>query len=1077
MSVKALQDYIFTAKYACYKEDKKRRETWNEAVDRDEDMMMKKYADKPEVHEDIKWAYSQMRKKRVSGSQRALQFGGDPIFKHNVKMYNCAYAPIDKISFFQKCMYCLLCGTGVGFSVQKHHIAMLPKVRKPTKGVREFVVPDSIEGWSDSIGVLLSSYFENGPFPEYFGYEVDIKYHKVRRKGSKIGKTNGKSPGPEPLKKCHQFIKKILDNIVDSGRDFIKPIEAYDIVMHIADSSISGGIRRSATIALFSVDDEEMYNAKTGDWFYTNPQRGRSNNSAVLVRNKTTWEQFDRVFQSTKQYGEPGFYFADDENMGTNPCHNSSAPVLTKDGIRTIGDIKIGDEIWSETGWTKVLNKWSTGTKRVYCYKTAFGAFYGTENHRLVSNGEKIEAKDCESIDLLRGPELNNIIHNPQDVMDGLVIGDGSIYKSRKMPCLIIGKNDKDYNNSEISYLIGEAKDIKIGWYEIITTITPDELPKTFERTVPDRFLYGDPNKVCSFLRGLYSANGSICGGRVTLKATSFDIIESVQFMLSSVGIASYYTINKPTLVNFKNGEYLCKQSYDLNISRDINKFDRLIGFIQKYKSEKLKNLIAGKNKSTKPEQISKQIVSVEELGEEEVFDITVDNKTHTYWTGGCNVSNCCEISFFPYIEWNGKIESDFHFCNLSTINGKKIKSREDLLQAVKAATIIGTLQAGFTDFPYLGPICEAIVQKEALLGVSITGIMDAAELLLDENLQREGAELAKKINEEIAKKININPAARITCLKPEGTTSCVFGTSSGIHPHHARRYFRRVQANTTEPVYQFFKKKNKLACEKSVWSNNNTDDIITFCVDVEKGAILKNDLPAVKMLEIVKNTQVNWVITGTNVDRCIHEKCRHNVSNTINVKEHEWDEVEKYIYNNMEFFTGVSVIPFSGDKDYQQAPFCEVYTPKEIVDNYGDASIFASGLIVDGLKVFDNNLWVACDTVLGIKTLTEVKSPKEIDENAVFSEYCKFEKEYAEYEKYLGQVDWIRRAKQFAERYFNNDVKKMTYCLKDVKNWKHWCDLKREYKDMDYTEMVEEEDNTKPTDLIACSGGSCEIF
>lgn len=894
MSVKALQDYIFTAKYACYKEDKKRRETWNEAVDRDEDMMMKKYADKPEVHEDIKWAYGQMRKKRVSGSQRALQFGGDPIFKHNVKMYNCAYAPIDKLSFFQKCMYCLLCGAGVGFSVQRCHINLLPKLNKPTKNKRTFVIQDSIEGWSDSIGVLLSSYFVDGTFPEYYGHDIDFNYSLIRKKGSKIGKTNGKSPGPEPLRKCHKLIRNILDNIVNSGRNFIKPIEAYDIVMHIADSSISGGIRRSATIALFSIDDEEMYNAKTGDWFYTNPQRGRSNNSAVLVRNKTTWEEFHKVFQSTKQYGEPGFYFTDDENMGVNPCCiPSCASLYTKTGIKKLSEVSIGDYIWSTEGWTKVLDKWKTGIKPLYKYviddRTSF---VSTKDHQVVVSGKKMAVDDADYIDIFEYTEL----------------------------------------------------------------------------TPPD------------------------------------------------TGIA-INTITHPQKIKYR--EY---------------------------------------------------------LGEQEVFDIMVDNESHTFYANGCNVSNC-EISFYPYIEWNGKIESDFHFCNLSTINGKKIKSKEDLLQAVRAATIIGTLQAGFTDFPYLGPICETIVRKEALLGVSITGIMDAANILLDENIQKEGAELAKKVNKEIAEKININPAARITCLKPEGTTSCVFGTSSGIHPHHARRYFRRVQANTTENVYQFFKKRNELACEKSVWSNNNTDDIITFCVDVEKGAILKNDLPALKMLEIVKNTQINWVLTGTNIDRCIHEKCRHNVSNTINVKENEWDDVEKYIYNNREYFTGVSVIPFSGDKDYQQAPFCEVYTPEEIVENYGDASIFASGLIVDGLKVFDDNLWIACDAVLGIKNLEEVKPPEKIDETATFSEYSKFEKEYAEYEKYLGQLDWIRRAKQFANRYFNDDVRKMTYCLKDVKNWKHWCDLKREYKDVDYTEMVEEDDNTRPTDLIACSGGSCEIF
>lgn len=333
-------------------------------------------------------------------------------------------------------------------------------------------------------------------------------------------------------------------------------------------------------------------------------------------------------------------------SQSTNPCQPSWAKLLTPDGIRELKDVKIGDSIWSETGWTKIVNKWSTGIKKVYEYRTNAGCFYGTENHKLVSDCVKIEAKDCESIDILAGEYSSNIVINPQDVMDGLVFGDGSAHKaSNNLVHLCIGENDSDYFQSEVSTLILKQRTGLHDYaYEIKTTITYEEIPKTFLRHIPNRFVFGDKNIKCGFLRGLYSANGSICGNRITLKASSFDVVEGVQLMLSSLGIKSYYTTNKATNVKFINGEYLCKQSYDLNISTDREKFYNIIGFIQHYKTEKLEWLI--KNiKFSKGRSNNYNINSVSFISEEEVFDLTVDNVTHTYWTQGCNVSNCSELN------------------------------------------------------------------------------------------------------------------------------------------------------------------------------------------------------------------------------------------------------------------------------------------------------------------------------------------------------------------------------------------------------------------------------------------------
>lgn len=729
MSIKSLMNYTFVSKYARWDAEKKRRETWSESVDRVKQMMVDMYIGEEnhtELSDAISQAYEAMRKKKILGSQRALQFGGSPVFKHNARIYNCIASYTDRVRFFQECMYLLLCGCGTGFSVQKHHIDKLPNLLKEKDGQKKFVIEDSIEGWSDAVGVLVSSYFKGCKlFQEYNGKNVVFDYTQIRPAGAYLKSSGGKAPGPEPLKKALGHIKKVLDNAMKSGNKKLKPIEAYDIVMYGADAVISGGVRRSATICVFSADDEEMAKAKTGSWFIDNPQRGRSNNSALLLRNETTKEQFAELMQSVKEFGEPGFVWSDSTELIVNPC---------------------------------------------------------------------------------------------------------------------------------------------------------------------------------------------------------------------------------------------------------------------------------------------------------------------------------VEIGMWPVDETTG--ESGWQACNLSTINCAKVKTEEDFYEACENAAIIGTLQAGFAKFPYLGKASENIISREALLGVSMTGIMEQHEICLDPKIQKKGAEIVKKTNERIAKLIGINKAARTTCVKPEGTSSCILGTSSGIHPHHAKRYIRRVQANKMEPIYQYFKTINPRACAESVWSNNDSDDVVAFCVEVPDGSKTKNQVDAIGLLEYVKSTQQSWVMNGTNPEQCTQKWLTHNVSNTINVKPDEWDAVTDFIYKNRQYFCGVSLLPIAGDKDYAQAPFTTVYLPSEQIQHYGDAAVFVSGLIEVGLSLYEDNLWAACDSLLGVGQ--KIKGTEK--------------KEYKE------------RCQRFADKYMNGDLKLLTYCMKDVYNWKDWLDMNREYKEVDYTQVIEEENNVKAEQEWACSGGSCEI-
>jgi ribonucleoside-diphosphate reductase alpha chain len=407
----------------------------------------------------------------------------------------------------------------------------------------------------------------------------------------------------------------------------------------------------------------------------------------------------------------------------------------------------------------------------------------------------------------------------------------------------------------------------------------------------------------------------------------------------------------------------------------------------------------------------------------------------------------CVEIGMWPVDEDTG--ESGWQGCNLSTINCSSLADEEDFYERCRAAAIIGTLQAGFTNLDYLGDISKKIFDREALLGVSLTGIMEKPDLVLSDKVLKKGAEIAVKTNKEFADKIRINQAARVTCLKPEGTSSSMLGTSSGIHPHHAKRYIRHVQANVLEAPYGYFKSYNPQACEKSSWSANDTDEVIKFPIEVPDGSKLKNQLPAVDMLNVVKNTQVHWVNSGKNKNLCTQQYLSHNVSNTVTVKPDEWEEVTKFIYKNRQYYAGISLIPQSGDKDYPQAPFTTVYTSREIVKEYGDASLWCSGLIELALQNFDKNLWAACDYV----TLNQSKDSD--PESKLY---------------------FMTKMKNFAGKYFEGDIKRLTYCMKDVYNWKIYCDLQDSFNKVDYTQLSESEDNTTGIEEISCAGGACLI-
>ena len=725
-----LSETKFYDGYSRFKDEENNYETWDEAVDRVLSMHENTYSNKlNKLQSYIEEARVAYKEKRVLGAQRALQFGGDQLMKHQMRMYNCTSSYADRPEFFGEYFYILLCGAGAGFSVQNHHVAKLPKIQQRTKQAKGYIVEDSIEGWASALDVLMSSYFVGGgKHPDYEGRRVFFDLSQIRPKGAKIS-GGFKAPGPEGLRRTLDKIEHMLQGLVMDAKEPIdmRPITVYDIAMHAADAVLSGGVRRSATICLFSPEDDEMMTAKTGNWFMDNPQRGRSNNSAVIVRDEATPEMFKSIMESVKSFGEPGFYFTTSKEHTTNPC---------------------------------------------------------------------------------------------------------------------------------------------------------------------------------------------------------------------------------------------------------------------------------------------------------------------------------VEIGMFP--QYNGK--SGWQGCNLTEINGGMCTSEESFLQACRAAAILGTMQAGYTDFKFISDTSKKIFDREALLGVSITGWMNNPNILFDEKILKKGANIVKKVNKEVAAIIGINPAARTTCVKPSGNASVLLQTASGIHAEHSPMYIRNIQMNKESEITQAIAKSNPFMVEESVWSAGGTDVVVSFPIVPKKGSMFKDDLYGVKHLELVKKAQKYWVVAGTNEDLCADEGIHHNVSNTIIVDD--WDEVEKYVYKNRYSFSGISFLSPTGDKDYNQAPNTQVIDAKQMVAKYDQGAIFASGMVVDALKVYDN-LWTACSTAMGMGEDLSVES----SENSA-------------------KKDWVRRFERFAQNYLDGDMKKTEYCLKDAYLLHKWEKIQSNLKPVEWKTDLTEKVFTDVDTLAAsaCAGGACEI-
>jgi len=570
ISQRILSDITVYMKYAKYRPELQRRETWEELVTRNMDMHIKKY---PKLEQEIRENYKFVYDKKVLPSMRSMQFAGKPIEISPNRIYNCAFAPIDDWRVFAEIMFLLLGGTGVGYSVQRHHVEQLPEIRKPNADkTRRFLIGDSIEGWADAVSVLIKAYFYGGSKPVF-------DFRDIRAKGARLVTSGGKAPGPQPLKECLIKLEGILEAKNDG--DKLRPIEVHDMVCHIADAVLAGGIRRAALISLFSASDDEMISCKSGAWWETNPQRGRANNSVSLMRHKITKDYFMDLWKRIEASGagEPGIYLSNDKDWGTNPC---------------------------------------------------------------------------------------------------------------------------------------------------------------------------------------------------------------------------------------------------------------------------------------------------------------------------------CEIALRP-----------FQFCNLCEVNVSDVVDQNDLNERVKAAAFIGTLQAGYTDFHYLRPIWQRTTEKDALIGVSMTGIGSGAVLKLN---MKEAAKVVREENARVALELDINVSARTTTVKPAGTTSLTLGTSSGIHAWHNDYYIRRVRVGKNESIYNHLVLNHPELIEDEYFRPHDTA-VIGIPQKAPADAILRSESP-IQLLERVKRVHHEWIKPGHRGG-----SNTHNVSATISIRDHEWKAVGEWMWENKEFYNGLSVLPYDGGT-YIQAPF-----------------------------------------------------------------------------------------------------------------------------------------------------------
>lgn len=913
-SVKILSEITVFAKYAKYDKKKQRRETWEEICYRNMAMNLNKY---PQLYQEILDVYHNfVIPKKVLPSMRSMQFGGRPIELSPNRVFNCCFLPVDHYKTFSETMFLLLGGSGVGYSVQKAHISKLPEINKPTKK-RRYVVGDSIVGWSDAVKALMEAYFRGKSLPVF-------DFSDVRAKGAELITSGGKAPGPEPLKTCLFKIQTILDRKENGTK--LSTLEVNDIVCFIADAVLTGGIRRAALICLFDLDDNDMLTCKFGEWYIENPQRGRANNSAVVMRHKVSENDFMELWKKIEASGsgEPGIYFSNNADWGTNPSLRAGTRVYTTDGIFPI------EELQDKEFFVKNLNGevspakcWLSGKSKQLHKITLTGGheYYATPEHEWAvqdSSGSftKVRTdllKAGQKFPILRESKMfDGTLGNYKDgFFIGWQLGDGGTHLRKDSGLiqhnLIVSEKDSESGIKEtLQSYINEQLGLdcnfreRNGNFEVNTCAKSwNNLQESFgystkEMGLPRSVWVGGTEEFRKgIIDGVFSSDGHIEKNKKRISFCS----KHEKFAKDVSDLLGFYGI-KNAVSSSTSEEGFTRFNVRITENRSILQFKKLFKLSNKYKQDTLDSYqfpYGVKEDNT-------VVITSVELSDirEDVWDISVKDATHCFQIAQCITGNCCEIALRPN-----------QFCNLTEINASDIIDQADLEARSRAAAFLGTLQAGYTDFHYLRDIWKKQTEKDALIGVGMTGIASGAVLALD---LTKAAEAVKEENERIANIIGINVAARTTCVKPSGTTSLVVGSSSGIHAWHSEYYIRNIRFGKNEAIYKYLTE-NHPELVQDEYFKPESQAVVGIPVKAPEGSIFRTE-SAIDLLERVKKFSSEWIKPG-------HRKGdnTHNVSATVTIKPEEWESVGKWMWENRSVYNGLAVLPFS-DHSYIQAPF-----------------------------------------------------------------------------------------------------------------------------------------------------------
>lgn len=894
------QSFIHKSRYAKWLDDKGRRETWEETVNRYLDFMESYVRDnkskeaygafialRPELFEYIY---------ELEGmpSMRALMSAGPALSRDAVSSYNCAYQVLDSPRAFDEMMYILMCGTGVGFSCERQYVSKLPDIEENFYDTDTVItVHDSKIGWAKAFRELLAMLWV-GQIPKW-----DLS--KLRPAGARLKTFGGRSSGPAPLDDLFKF--SVMTFKRAAGRK-LSSLEAHDLACKIGEVVVVGGVRRSALLSLSNLSDDRMRNAKMGQWHVENPQRQLANNS-VCYTEKPDLAAFMKEWQSlyASKCGERGIFSRraaqakalstgrrdPDHEFGCNPCCVSGdTSILTSTGhVPIVATIGKDTTIWNGESWKSVV-PYEAGEASLYRVSLSNGTYLDcTANHRwVVRSGEFVTTEDLCLGDKLKKfdmPKLREVAEEDNEAYSqGFYSGDGNT----------------DLNHSWVYWTKFCCVDRLVG--RIVSTESDNRWtwvhgPMNDKAWVPTNHSL---DYRMSWLSGLLDADGTVTrdknGAGFQVASIDLDFLQQVQLMLSGMGVRA--TISRGSGEGYRsmpdgNGgskEYYCQTTWRLC----INNSDAAYLVRSGLSLERLEH--DGRD----PQRDARRFVYITNVEDIDRFEMTycfTEPETSRGTFNGIVTGNS-EIILRPN-----------QFCNLSELVVRPEDTKATLVRKAEMAAVLGTLQSMLTDFRYLRKSWKKNCEEERLLGVSLTGIMDNYALVSDVKCLTAAKQAVIDTNKRWAAILEIAESTACTTVKPSGTVSQLVDSASGVHARYSPRYVRRVRCDKTDPLAKFMLEAG-FPCEQDVM--NGQAYVFSFPIESPKESTFRDDLDAIEQVEVWERLNEYW--------------CEHKVSCTIYYKDSEFLELGAYVYKNFDTMSGISFLPHS-DHIYKQAPYEEI--------------------------------------------------------------------------------------------------------------------------------------------------------